>query len=50
MEIKQDYPIWILIALLCILKIFVKYFYKDIANDVERLFDLIMMKRIIDLF
>ena len=36
MEIRQDYVIWIQIALLCVLK---QDFYKDIAGDVERWFN-----------
>ena len=36
METRQDYVIWIQIALLCVLK---QDFYKDIAGDVERWFD-----------
>ena len=36
MKIKQSYAIWILMALLCILK---QDFYKDIADDAERWFD-----------
>ena len=46
---KQDYAIWIRIALLCILK--QKNFYKDIAGHVERWFDTSnMMKRMKDFF
>ena len=38
-KIKQNYAIWILIALLLILNIETEDFYKDIANDVKRWFD-----------